>query len=108
MGFINENAFAAIKRGATFINLARGELVDEAAVLNALDTEVLARYIADFPSEALIAHDKAVLFPHLGASSIAELKTLRDNCLVSLMQALEKYDVGVGKILAKNKARNGE
>jgi len=69
-GLMNNDAFSAIKEGAKLINLARGELVEEAAVISALDSGKLTRYIADFPSEALIAHDKVVLFPHLGASTV--------------------------------------
>jgi D-3-phosphoglycerate dehydrogenase len=69
-GLMNDDAFSAIKEGAKLINLARGELVEEAAVISALDSGKLGAYIADFPSEALIAHDKAILFPHLGASTI--------------------------------------
>ena len=69
-GLMNDDAFSAIKEGAKLINLARGELVEEAAVISALDSGKLGAYIADFPSEALIAHDKAILFPHLGACTI--------------------------------------
>ena len=69
-GLMNSDAFSAIKEGAKLINLARGELVEEAAVISALDSGKLTSYIADFPSEALIAHDKVVLFPHLGASTV--------------------------------------
>lgn len=69
-GLMNQDAFSAIKEGAKLINLARGELVEETAVISALDSGKLANYIADFPSEALIAHDKVVLFPHLGASTV--------------------------------------
>ena len=78
LGFMNEEAFAAIKEGAQLINLARGELVDENAVISALDSGKLTRYIADFPSEALIKHDKAILFPHLGASTVEA----EENCAV--------------------------
>lgn len=78
LGFINDDAFSALKEGAQLINLARGELVDEKAVIAALDSGKLARYIADFPSEALIAHEKAVLFPHLGASTVEA----EENCAV--------------------------
>jgi len=69
-GLMNSDAFSAIKEGAKLINLARGELVEEASVISALDSGKLTSYIADFPSEALIAHDKVVLFPHLGASTV--------------------------------------
>lgn len=78
LGFINEDALSAIKEGAQLINLARGELVDEKAVIDALDSGKLKRYIADFPSEALIAHEKVILFPHLGASTVEA----EENCAV--------------------------
>jgi len=69
-GLMNDDAFSAIKEGAKLINLARGELVEEAAVIAALDSGKLTSYIADFPSEVLIAHEKVILFPHLGASTV--------------------------------------
>lgn len=78
LGFMNEEAFGAIKEGAQLINLARGELVEEAAVIAALDSGKLTRYIADFPSEKLIEHDKVILFPHLGASTVEA----EENCAV--------------------------
>ena len=86
-GFMNDEAFAAIKDGAKLINLARGELVDEAAVINALDTGKLGAYIADFPSEALIKHEKAILFPHLGASTVEA----EENCAVMGAQQLVDF-----------------
>lgn len=78
LGLMNDKAFSAMKTGAQLINLARGELVDESAVIAALDSGKLNRYIADFPSEALIAHEKVVLFPHLGASTVEA----EENCAV--------------------------
>lgn len=78
IGLMNDNTFAVMKTGAQLINLARGELVDENAVIAALDSGKLTRYIADFPSEALIKHDKVVLFPHLGASTVEA----EENCAV--------------------------
>ncbi len=89
--FINDEAFAAIKDGAKLINLARGELVEEAAVLKALDSGKLGAYIADFPSQALIAHPQAVLFPHLGAST-AEAE---ENCaMMAAEQLIDFLDNG--------------
>jgi len=38
-----------------------------------------------------------------GDRSIAELETLRDNCLIDIMRALEKYKIGAGRVLANNK-----
>tara|TARA_R110001583_G_scaffold16561_14_gene67861 strand:+ start:27367 stop:28557 length:1191 start_codon:yes stop_codon:yes gene_type:complete len=85
-GFINEEALSATKDGAKIINLARGELVNEADIIAALDTGKIDAYIADFPSEALIKHDKVILFPHLGASTIEA----EENC--SVMGAKQLVD----------------
>ncbi|KMT66010.1 phosphoglycerate dehydrogenase [Catenovulum maritimum] len=76
--FMNDDAFAAIKQGAKLINLARGELVEENAVLAALESGKLSAYIADFPSQNLIKNDNVILFPHLGASTVEA----EENCAV--------------------------
>lgn len=78
IGMMNDDAFAAAKDGLVLVNLARGELVEEAAVINALDTGKISNYISDFPSEGLIAHGKTILFPHLGASTVEA----EENCSV--------------------------
>lgn len=66
-------AFAAMKPGAFFINAARGELVDEAALLQALETGRLAGCALDvgrapdqMPSPALARHPRVVATPHVG------------------------------------------
>lgn len=78
IGFINQESLTSVKEGATLINLAQGELVNETDVIHALDTGKLNAYVADFPTANLIKHDKAILFPHLGAST-AEAE---ENCAV--------------------------
>ena len=52
--------------------------MDESAVISALDSGKLRRYIADVSIEALIAHEKTILFPHLGASTVEA----EENCAV--------------------------
>ena len=47
---IDADAIAAMKRGVRVINLARGEIVDDEAMLTALDTGMVAAYITDFPN----------------------------------------------------------
>ena len=66
---------AIIKQGARLINVARGELIDESALLSALDGERLAGVALDVFSEEppgdnpLLSHPKVVATPHLGAST---------------------------------------
>jgi len=66
-------AFAAMRRGAYFINASRGELVDEAALLDALDSGAIAGCALDvgrardqMPSPALAAHPRVIATPHIG------------------------------------------
>ena len=73
---LNAQTLAQMKRGAYLVNAARGGLVDEAALLDALDSGQLAGAALDtFATEplpadsALRAHPKLVLTPHLGAST---------------------------------------
>jgi D-3-phosphoglycerate dehydrogenase len=70
---MNAQAFASMKPGAYFINAARGELVDEAALLSALDSGHLAGCALDVGSEAdqmpsliLARHPKVIATPHIG------------------------------------------
>ncbi|WP_111978059.1 3-phosphoglycerate dehydrogenase family protein [Algibacillus agarilyticus] len=85
--FLNDETFALMKPGANLINLARGELVKESSVIKALDSGQLKTYVADFPSEALIKHDSAILFPHLGAST----KEAEENCAIMGAQQLVDF-----------------
>jgi len=72
-GLMGASAFAAMKRGAFFINASRGELVDEAALLSALDSGQLAGAALDvglaadqMPSPALARHPLVIATPHVG------------------------------------------
>jgi D-3-phosphoglycerate dehydrogenase len=62
---------ARLKPDAGLVNTARGGLVDEAAVVRALDAEALAGYAADFcDHDPLRAHPRAVITPHIGAQTV--------------------------------------
>lgn len=85
--FINEEFISGMKDGAVLINLARGELVDTKAVLNALSSGKLERYITDFPSDKLIGAENVVCLPHLGAST----PEAEDNCALMASKQLIDY-----------------
>ncbi len=66
---IDEKFIAGMKKGAILVNYARGPIVDEAAVLAALDSGHLECYITDFPTPENIDHQRVLTTPHLGAST---------------------------------------
>lgn len=68
---IGERALAYMRPGASLINTARAEIVDEAAIVRALDAGRLYRYAADLyrPESPLLQHPQALLTPHIGAST---------------------------------------
>jgi D-3-phosphoglycerate dehydrogenase / 2-oxoglutarate reductase len=72
---LNAERFALMKRGALVVNVARGALVDEAALLAALESKqvggaALDVYEAEPPTrKALLEHPNVIPTPHLGAST---------------------------------------
>ena len=84
---INADAIAGMKDGVRIINLARGELVDDGAMLDALNSGKVASYVTDFPNNALAVHEKVVVIPHLGASTPES----EDNCAVMAVDELRDY-----------------
>ncbi|MDE6557871.1 MAG: 3-phosphoglycerate dehydrogenase [Clostridia bacterium] len=86
-GMFNAQTIALMKDGAVLINNSRGELADTEAVISALENGKLARYITDFPTDALIGVKNAICVPHLGAST----PEAEDNCAVMAAKQLVDY-----------------
>jgi D-3-phosphoglycerate dehydrogenase len=86
-GIINAAAIARMKDGVIIINCARGELVDNAAMLEALKTGKVERYVTDFPCDELIGVDNVICIPHLGAST----PEAEDNCAAAAARELVDY-----------------
>ncbi len=84
---LNAEAFSQMKDGVRVINLARGGLVDEDAMLAALASGKVARYVTDFPSAKLVGKPGVVAFPHLGASTPES----EEKCAVMAAQELTDY-----------------
>lgn len=85
-GTINADAIAAMKDGVRVLNFARGELVDNSAILPELESGKVAAYITDFPSDEVLGAKGVIAVPHLGASTPES----EDNC--AKMAALELID----------------
>lgn len=86
-GLINETRIRLMPARAVVLNFSRGEIVDEEAMLAALDSGKLATYVSDFPTRRLLGHGKVIALPHLGASTHeAEI-----NCAVMVADTLRGY-----------------
>lgn len=84
---IDDAAIAKMKDGVRIINLARGELVDETAMVAALESGKVARYVSDFATDAMLAQPNALVMPHLGASTPES----EDNCAVMAVKEIRDY-----------------
>ncbi|HBU28595.1 MAG TPA: 3-phosphoglycerate dehydrogenase [Thiobacillus sp.] len=84
---INAQRLGTMRSGAVLLNFAREGVVDNAAVVEALDANKLHAYICDFPANALKGHAKVVALPHLGAST----EEAEENCAVMVAEQLADY-----------------
>ena len=75
---INAQALAGIKPGAVLLNFARESIVDPAAVLAALQSGRLGRYVCDFPEPGFAQEPRIIALPHIGAST----EESEENCAV--------------------------
>lgn len=86
-GMVDADMLSKFKPGAVLLNFSRGELVDGAAVLEAVKAGRLRRYVTDFPSEDMLGAEGVIALPHLGASTPES----EDNCAEMAAQELAGY-----------------
>lgn len=86
-GMIGQESISKMKSNAVILNFARDILCDENAVLEALDTGKIARYVTDFPNPKTAGHAKCIVIPHLGAST----EESEDNCAVMAVNEMMDY-----------------
>ena len=86
-GMVNRDFIAKMKKGAILVNYSRGPIVDEEAVLEALDSGYLEAFICDFPTAGIVGHPKVLTTPHLGASTSQS----EENCASMAVRELAAY-----------------
>jgi D-3-phosphoglycerate dehydrogenase len=86
-GLINEERLGLMKPHAVLLNFARDGIVDEAAVVSALQASRLKAYFCDFPGPALAGQPGVVALPHLGAST----EEAEENCAVMVASQVRAF-----------------
>ena len=86
-GLASAERIAMMPKGGILVNLARGGICNDEAVLAALDSGHLHSYVIDFPTGELLKHSKVISFPHLGAST-AEAE---ENCAVMVADSVREF-----------------
>ncbi len=86
-GMISKEAIGMMKKNAVVINLARDLLVDEDAIVKALEEERIAGYVSDFPNPTTAGKPGVIVIPHLGAST----EEAEDNCAVMAAKEVREY-----------------
>lgn len=81
---INRETIRFFKPGARLLNFSRGEIVDPAAVVEALENGQLSCYATDFPAPELVGRNDVILLPHIGAST----KEAEDACAIMAVDEL--------------------
>lgn len=84
---INAERLRVMKPTAVLLNFARDGIVDNKALLAALNEKKLAAYVSDFPCAALQGNPAVINFPHLGASTVEA----EENCAVMLVKQIRNY-----------------
>lgn len=84
---INAQTLEQMKHGAVVMNFAREGVVDEAAVLAALEAKKISAYVCDFPSAHVNNHPGVIALPHLGAST----REAEENCAIMVADQVRDY-----------------
>ena len=109
---INADAIRQMKKGVVLINMARDLLVDEEAVVEAIDEGKIRRYVSDFPNPTVAGKRGCITTPHLGASTeeseincakmaVKELRDYLENGNISNSVNYPRCDMGVCQAVAR-------
>jgi len=84
---INAERLRTMKDNVVLLNFSRNGIIDDAAVVQALEDGKVYAYVCDFPSNLLKDHPRVVTLPHLGAST----KEAEDNCAIMVADEIRDY-----------------
>ncbi len=84
---VNAEAISLMKDGVVVLNFSRDTLVDEDAMVAALEAGKVARYVVDFPTPKTAGAKGCIVIPHLGAST----EESEDNCAIMAVKEIKDY-----------------
>jgi len=86
-GYLNKEKFKMMKPGVRILNFARGGLVNNNDLKDAIAEGKVARYVTDFPDETTLKMDKVISIPHHGASTVAS----ETNCAIMAVNQTKEF-----------------
>jgi len=84
---INAGRIKLMKHGAILLNFAREGIVDNDAVVEALEAKRIRCYVCDFPARKLAGRPEVITLPHLGAST----RQAEDNSAVMVVDQVRDF-----------------
>ena len=86
-GLLSRERLALLPKGAVVLNFAREGIVDDEALVAALDSGAISTYVTDFPTRPLMDHESVICLPHLGAST----REAEENSAVMVIDNLREF-----------------
>jgi D-3-phosphoglycerate dehydrogenase / 2-oxoglutarate reductase len=83
----NQTLFSAMRNDGCLLNFSRDEIVETAALIEALDKGRFRCYVSDFPRPELIGRKNVISLPHIGAST----QEAEENCAVMAANQLMDF-----------------
>jgi D-3-phosphoglycerate dehydrogenase / 2-oxoglutarate reductase len=84
---ISTASFHLMKPDVVLLNFSRDGIIDNNALLQALNEKKVLAYVSDFPQDQLKNHPRVISLPHLGAST----KEAEDNCAVMIVKQVRNF-----------------
>jgi D-3-phosphoglycerate dehydrogenase len=84
---INAERLKLMRNNAIILNFARNGVVDDQAVVAAIDAGKIYAYVCDFPSNLLKNHPRVIALPHLGAST----HQAEENCAIMVAEEVREF-----------------
>jgi D-3-phosphoglycerate dehydrogenase / 2-oxoglutarate reductase len=86
-GMLGKDKFGLMKKGVRILNFARGGLVRNEDLKEAIKEGIVAAYVTDFPDQDLVALEGVIPIPHLGAST----PEAEDNCAIMAVNQVRNF-----------------